>query len=392
MTGVYELDREAMPAVGRPHHFGLSPSVLVTLGGEAEARLEATSTRERPMSGTITVEPPAGWAVEQGEFPIQELNAEHPFAEQIHLRQEGDRPSAATGFVRLDGDLFDQEQPFTVIRLGDAAAPVRVTERREADQPLWEIDNGRCLWTIAPDYHAGVIGWRDGDRSVNHLLTTFPKPGELSWMSPLLGGVRPSIMLSADGEDFPGKLHNETFTVSQIETADERGLLWSGLQLETAITREGLEGLRVELAYSTVGDSNVLKVVFRLINDDDAYRRVEPRLLTFLQVDGRADNGVLYGDTLQRKRTSHMAWPKVGAWGAVENPDTGRTVALVAASGRRDIILLDWGMAGGHLLLREHPLLAPKSSHDIVAYLILADSVGEARQYEMLAQPSTMKA
>jgi hypothetical protein len=102
-------------------------------------------------------------------------------------------------------------------------------------------------------------------------------------------------------------------------------------------------------------------------------------------VDGQHKNTVLYGDGYQRKRTSQMSYTYPGPWGAAVNPDTGRALAMVGASGERLVELANWGVDGGHLFFYNRVTLAPQGSHELVAYLALTESLEEAQRYGQLA-------
>jgi hypothetical protein len=194
------------------------------------------------------------------------------------------------------------------------------------------------------------------------------------------------IPASEGDHGWPGKLHEETFAAAPLKATDERGLSWRGVQLATAMKRDEFEGIRAEIAYLTVGDSNVLKVVYRLVNETSVYRHFRSGLLAFLQVDGQHKDTVLYGDGYQRKRTSQMSYTYPGPWGAAVNPDTGRAVVMVGASGERLVELANWGVDGGHLFFYNRVTLAPQGSHELVAYLALTESLEEARRYEAMKQ------
>jgi hypothetical protein len=218
-------------------------------------------------------------------------------------------------------------------------------------------------------------------------MTAFPDDGELGWLKPWFGGVRPMIMPAGDSHHgWPGKLHEESFTVTAVETTDARGIIWQGAQAAASLKREGFEGLRAEIAYLTVGNSNVLKVVYRLVNETSAYRRYLQGLLTFCQPDGQHRETVLYGEGFQQKRTPQNSWTEVSTWGAAVNPASGRAVVMISASGRKRLEASDWGVDGGHLMFYNHPVLKPHSTHEMVAYLALAKSLEEAEQYASLAK------
>lgn len=387
---------EAPSQTGRPHAFGLSPSPLVTLNGRVVAHLYADNVRERDLQGKIVIEPPAGWAVDRADCAVDGLNHEKALQEPVRLTAADGRVGAFEGRLHLEGAQFDETHPFVVIRLGDEGAAVQVAERvaervagrEEAGQGVWDIANGRCTWTVAPAYHGGIVAWREMDEEKaqllpNHLMTAFPENGELGWLKPWLGGIWPMIIVM-DSDGWPGKLHEETFTASSLEMTDARGITWRGVQVAASLARKDFEGLRVEVAYLTVGHSNVLKAVYRVVNETSAYRRLRPGLLTYCQVDGAYKDTVLYGEGYQRKRTPQTPWLTVGPWGAAVNPQSGRAMVMVGGSGKKRIELSDWGVNGGHLMFYNDIVLEPLGSHDLVAYLALAESLAEARRYEAL--------
>jgi hypothetical protein len=108
--------------------------------------------------------------------------------------------------------------------------------------------------------------------------------------------------------------------------------------------------------------------------------------MVFAQVDGDYQNGALYGDDFQRKRTPHEAWTRLGDWGAIVNPDTGRALAMVSGSGKGILGLMDWGKDGGHFWFDDDLTIAPHSTCELVAYLALAESLEEAKRYESMKQ------
>lgn len=381
---------QPQPQTKRKLEFGFDPAPIISLSDRVEATLRADSVRELPVEGQLVVEPPAGWRAEPAEFALKELKREQPLTATVRLEGDGDKASAFTGQLHLESTRFDASEPFTLIRLGDETTPVQVRETVEGDQPLFVIDNGHSRWQVAPAYHAGVVSWRTSGSDVNHLHCAFPQEGggTLSWLKPWFGGVQP--MLTSPGEDgdddWPGKLHEEQFTGQVCERADERGIVWQGVCLSAQINREQFRGLRAETEYLTVGRSNLLKVVYRLVNETAVHWRILPGLLTFCQADGRYDNTTLYSDGVQRKRTPIMTWAEVGRWVAATNPQSGRAMALVAGSARAYAELADWGEDGGHLFCYQPATIPPHGQSELVAYLALADSLDTARRYAALAK------
>jgi RimJ/RimL family protein N-acetyltransferase len=377
-------DAFVKPASDGAHAFGLLPEPLVTLSGEVEARLSVGNIRERELNGRLVVEPPVGWTVDRAVLAVESVTSEKPLTEALRLTIADDRVGAFGGRLHLEEELLDEIRPFIVLRLGNEGAQVAVKERRETDQPVWDVDSGRCVWTVAPEFDAGVVAWREMGSEVNQLMTSFPDDGGLSWMKPWFGGVRPIFVLRGQGREWPGKFHEETFSISQVKAADAAGVPWQGVRLTSDLAREGCEDLRAELDYLTVGGSNVLKVVFRLLNASSAPRGVLSGLFVFAQVDGDHRNGALYGDDFQRKRSPHEAWTRLGDWGAIVNPDTGRALAMASGSGKGLLGLTDWGKDGGHFWFDDELTIAPHGTCELVAYLALAESLEEAKRYESM--------
>jgi hypothetical protein len=361
---------------------------VITLSDQAAATLTADSVRELPVNGRIVVEPPQGWHVEPTEFELKELKHGQPLNAPLRLEGPGTETGAYSGQLHLKGDHFDVSEPFTLLRLGDVTALVQLVEVKEADQTLFTLDNGYSRWRIAPGYHAGVVSWHAGGSDVNHLFSAYPHRGgrELGWCKPWFGGIQPMLMPDGDDEGWPGKLHEETFGPEPCVRTDTGGVEWSGLCLSAALKGEQFRGLRAEIEYLTVGRSNLLKVVYRLVNETGIYRCVISGLLSFCQPNGRYDNVTLDTDGVQLKRTQLMNWVVGGTWVTATNPDCGQT--LVAVKGTPDawVEISDWGQDGGHLFGFRRVLIPPQGHAEMVVYLALADSLADARRYAALGK------
>jgi hypothetical protein len=377
------------PGSGRAFEFGFSTSPLTSLTSHVDASLHVDSVRQLPLGGRVTIEPPAGWRSQPTEFTLQDIKHEQPFVAPVRFHATDDTIGAYTGSIHLESDRHDIKKPFTLLRLGDKAARVQVEPTTVAGQALYLIDNGSSHWHVAPDYHAGVVGWYTDERQVNHLYSAFPQAGgaAMSWLKPWFGGIQPILMPDdVEQEGWPGKLYQEQFTAQICERTNDQGVAWTGVSLGAPLDQEEFRGLRAELEYLTVGGSNLLKVVYRLVNETTIYWRVRLGLLTFCQVDGCYDNSTLQGDGVQRKRTPVMTWAVVGAWGASTNPESGRTMVMVKETPGADLELSDWGEHGGHLFCYHRVLVPPQGQTQTVVYLVLSNSIEEAQRYAALSR------
>jgi len=380
---------EALPETQKPHSFHLNPTPLIASGNEVQAQLCLDSARLQSLNGCLLIEPPQDWNVDQTEVAVSEVNLEKPLSVPLRFTTTHDGIGAFGGQLRLESQLRNEIEPFTILRLGDDSTSVTVTQQKQAEQPVWILKNGRHAWTIAPDFHAGIIAWNDGDvkdgeSSPNHLMTSFPDDGNLGWLRPWFGGIRPSFFVGDDAHIWPGRLQDEVFTTKPYEETAANGLTWQGVQLASVLTREQCQGVRIELCYLTLGASNVLKLVFRVMNESSAPRRATPGFLTFTQLDGDHAQSVLYADNVQRKRMTEMAWTRVGSWGAVVNPETQRAMVMISGCGDTLMGVMDWGKDGGHFWYDDELTVPPFESRELVGYLALTESLEQARQYEAL--------
>ena len=183
-------------------------------------------------------------------------------------------------------------------------------------------------------------------------------------------------------EGFPGKLWDETFTAEVIDQPDQRGIPWRGVRLGSDVKREQLVGLRIEVDYLTVGNSNVLNLVCRVRNATTAKRRLDVGWLTFWQPDGAGEHNVLRSEDIQRKPTVWDSWSAARHWGAVVNPETGRCAILI--SPYPHVRLMDWGAAGGHLGWLSGVDIPPSGSVKRECYLVLCRDYAEAQRYTCL--------
>ena len=379
-------DDRALPTTGNARQLRLTPDPLLTLSETASATLELDNLRRLPVAGEISLQPPAGWQAEQTCWQVADLTHGQEFSEAVRLQAASSTVGAAGGQIQWRGTLSDHNVRFTIIRLGDHNQKVRtVAGVGEDDHSLWSLHNGRMQWTITPDFHGGVVAWRDGDAPENHLLTAYPEAGMLDWMNPWYGGIRPLLRRHVeDHEGWPGRLHELTFSAEPI-TRVEAGLPWQGVRLAATVTHEKQRGLDISLNYLTLPGSNLLRLVFAVHNRTPVYRQAAPGYLLFFQPDGAPDSGVLHGAGLMRKRTQADNWAQTTRWAAVENPDTGRAIAVVAASGRKKIMLMDWGSYGGHFLVEDVTWLAPLATYEMELYIALTNSLAEAERYAALA-------
>jgi RimJ/RimL family protein N-acetyltransferase len=362
-------EEEPIPAETRATYaVRLEPSPLVTLDDQVTATLTIDNLRARPLAGQVRLTAPDGLSVDGEAFAFEDVALDKPFEQSIDL-------SLAPGAVAYEGalslrtQLTDSELPLSAIRLG-TRDPVTVVEQGDT----WTIDNGRTCYTVAPGFSGALTAWvEDG---VDHLISPYPEVKTFGWMSPWYGGLTP---LALHDHEIPGKLGDETFSVVEVGTTDERGIPWQGVRVSSQMVREQFAGLTLELDYLTVGQSNVLKLVYRVRNATTAQRHLGCGWLSFWQPDGTREHNTLYSAEIQRKPTPWGSWCDVGKWGIVANAETGRTAVLV--SPYPSVRLNDWDDMGGHLGFVGSMSIPASAVAERVCYIALCNGVAEARRY-----------
>ena len=375
------------PGSQPPLLVGFDSAALQTVANEFTVPLTLDNVQKLGLNGRLTLTPPLGWHASPSEIEVADLVAGQSITVPVQFRANDHAPEAASGSVHLADSLRDRVYPFTILRLGTAGDVAIRQEIGPDGKALWEMENGRFRWQVAPHYHGGLVGWFDRGSSTNHLVTLYPDPdGVVEGFKPWFGGVQPMLRRNMDDwYDWPGKFHSETFTAEPIAAA-ANGLPWQGVRVCSTPTRPGFEGLTATMDYLTLPGSPVLKLLFTVGNGTAVVKTAVPAFHTYLQPDGCYDHTTLHSTGgQQRKRNKQELWGWFGTWSAAENPDTNRTFILVSASGRKRTNWLDIGEYGGHCYVEDDMHLPPHAQQTLVAYLVLSDSLDTARQYATLS-------
>jgi hypothetical protein len=287
-------------------------------------------------------------------------------------------PGAYLGRATLRSAELDTTFDLPLLRIGDGSDVIVNTTERDGQRVL-VVANGRLEIDITPELGGTISGLREVD--VNHLASPFPKVATLGWMSPWYGGVMP-IVTSREEHQIPGKIGRERLSAAPVEVTDTRGICWRGVRQRAKLEHEELRGVTLELDALTLGGSPVVKLVIRLVNAAGASRPLnQAGWLIFAQPDGERNQTGWTADH-QVKHSDLMIWLRAGHWAALQNPHTGRSLALVAAKPR--VTLADFGRDGVHFQLLDRALIPADGTLEITGYLALAGDLDEARRYVAL--------
>ena len=381
-------DAEAAdPQPRRALHVATTPSPVVLLGRTAQARLRVDHQRSRTLSGELRIASPKDWSVTPVHVDLPAVKRAQPFEAPLTvIRARGKGPGVAEATVCARHGLCEEQSELPLVALGRRGG-VRTEEHSENGQRMLTIDNGWMRLRVAPDYIGALVALEQG--GVNHLYSSFPTPRPLNWINPWHGGVAPVLFTREDedpGPGNPGRMTGEQWEHRMLPARRGAAIPWAGVRLSGTLARPAVRGLRLEMDYLTVGQSNVVAVVTRLVNLTAA--PFSPIIVTQAYVAPGGDHaqGVLhYGDQRHVLRERDLYWEvSCGRWAGVSHGPSGQCVALAAGSADGHIVALDYGQEGAHLFNVATPTLAPHATAEIVSYLVLAADVAQARLYRCL--------
>jgi hypothetical protein len=156
------------------------------------------------------------------------------------------------------------------------------------------------------------------------------------------------------------------------------------LRLSTRPQKEQLRDWGIELDVLTVGQSRLLKLVYRLTN----LRGTEQALMVASDVAASlgtfGKEVTLVGDGLQQRPVAWGMYTGGQTWGALTNEGSGRTLVMVGA--QPDVNLYHGGLWGSLLGSEQEIRVSGAQTRELVYYLVIADSLAEAHDYTALAQ------
>lgn len=368
---------EPAPRILDEFEASTDPPVAVISGDETDLRFRIAQWKSRKASGTVSFVMPDGWRCDPPWVSFSEIDWRQPFEGSVRLSTSRP-PGVYTGRMVLDSGERGAEVELPLLRLTDGSA-VEIDEVESGDHRVYNIRNQRLEIDVAPSFLGSVSAIRDAGGECNHLASAFPEPGAFGWAYPWYGGLQPEIVL--DRLSWTESLEDETFAAEPISYR-AWGLEWTGVRQRAALSREASRGLTLELDTLTLGGGSVIKLVWRLLNESDAHRRLRGGWHLFLKPDGEMDDTVLFSADSERKQRPWYVEQDGGHWAAAANPRTGRTFVLVSPG--NGVRMDSWGADGGHLKLMRSHEVAARGVCEETAYLVLAGSREEARRYAVL--------
>jgi len=383
---------DAQPPQPRPSfQVHTAPQPLALLDGQGSGSLELISFHSRRLEVDLEVDAPEGWSMEMGAAHFPQIYRGHPARTPIRVHARHTEPGIGQATAHVRTPAWEGDFPIPLLSLGTRQG-VRLAEAERGGQRVIEVDNGWMRFVVAPAFRGAVIElWRKG---ANHLWSSFPTPGSWGWARPWYGGLGPHMRGGGKHLGFFGP-------EDQIEESFEAQLLtpgraslgppdvpWAGVRVRSELTHRDLRGLELELDYLTVGRSNLLAVVSRLINPTTTPFRVSYRVEAALRLGGSVEDARLHRcDGPASKRLVSQSWDAPSDdWAAVESPSAGLWAVMVNGSPCCQIQALDMAQYGAHVGNVFEGLLPPGSTREVLTFLALAHDPQQARRYAALRE------
>ncbi|MHB0857789.1 MAG: GNAT family N-acetyltransferase [Anaerolineae bacterium] len=356
----------------------IEPAVLLTLTDEAEGKLVVDSASRRVASGHVSLRAPEQTTIDLPALPVDGLERGHPLERPVRVKLAEDFRGADAGQVRLDLPEYEVTTSFAVVRLGESS-PVTVEQGEQATQEVWRIDNGLSRFLVAPGFGPSLVAWEWGGE--NQLVSTFPEPIALGWQYPFYAGINP-VLRPVGWEPWEGLLPKAEMA-SEAISCDQGGIVWRGVRLSARPTRKELRDVLAEIAFLTVGASNVLRLVYRLRNLRDTAQRMSMSVAVAAGLGADPGALTLLGEGVRRKPGNVQASIGGQRWGAVTRLDTGKSLLMVGD--QPDVSLEDMGQYGRLLGMNAEVHLAGGGVAEHVYHLVVANSLTDALAYRALA-------
>jgi len=362
----------------------LEPSVLVTVEDQEHARLVVDSVSRRAENGRVELQAEGGLVAQPNTVQVARLQREQAVVQDIALQLPQGRLGVYQGQARLTTELSEEVRPFHVVRAG-TPAPVQVAPAERQEQPVWTIHNGVSEFVIAPGFGPSVVAWHlEGVNQLdNQLFSYFPRPDGFSFQYPWFGGIH-ALLMPADRIFWEGMLHRDVAEAEPLRVADASGLPWQGVRLRTRPSAQSVRDFQVELDFTTLGESRLLRLVYRLRNLQAVEQQARMGWNVACRLGACPEDLILRGEGITRHPTPWAAFFQHKTWGALSNPATGRTLLLV--SQQADVVPRDVGRFGRILEAGDEVRLAANTTREFTYYLILADTWEEAQPYLALQE------
>jgi len=273
---------------GKCNYFNILP-----LNFDDTLKLTIHNNTRRKIKGKIHICLPKGLTFENGlhlyEDEVADISEKQPYlCTKKILAQEtsiGRIHSVDVKVILLDMSI---NIPFLVQILNKDQKVKLDKQQTDEGKELVEISNGKIIFKASKDHFGSIVSFElPSIVKKNNLLSSWPNVKPFLWDSDWMGGIVPII---SNPSGWGSITHLEKFEFELLTKGNEKGIrFYSNLNL-----KERYHGLRLEVDYTTLPQSNILKATFRLINNSEAHLWFRGGLDSNLAVSERVDNDMFF--------------------------------------------------------------------------------------------------
>ncbi len=369
---------KVLPAAGAR----LVPAPLLLLDDPVTAEIEARYIHPRAESATVQAATEPGFSVNPTKLECSEVSSVGSPTESVTVTPTATRCAAEISLEMQHPGLRGR---FTapMIALGSSRGNVRVEETTDQGEAVWRVANGWLSFGVRP----GVLGivYTLSSPDGEHLYSNFPVPRERWWNYPVYGGIHPVLWERGGwGYDNLGHLAGLTMQAEPTRREGKQSIPWEGLRLWADLEHEKVRGLRFEVEYLTVPQSNVIAVLATLRSTGPA-RAITYRLEVSPSVEPEMPLLVLPDqENFTRGGMRGGASPSGQRWISAEYPESGRNLVLVGTPGGA-VDGRDMGTYGVSHRALLHTVVPPNGAVRSRNYIVLANDRHQAALYATLA-------
>jgi len=247
-------------------------------------------------------------------------------------------------------------------------ADIKMEKGREGEYEFLRIDNGCIRYEVSPEFSGSLVRLEEKASAGKNLLQTgFPKAGMWTWFNPWFGGIWPNIW-------FDFNFHKCGFKGDFVKLNWE-GYEWEGVRVTVTPIQEW-QSLKYEVFYLTRAGYPVVLNLFRFSETQGNSRELDIEGMVFPNPSGDITKGTvgLLDDGYETVRMpSGKGGPSLTGttWGAESDPETGKTIGLVANQGV--ISLWDTGESGKAFWISHKVRTVPQATIEMATMHVVAD-------------------
>jgi hypothetical protein len=393
-----DVKEKRKPIVQPALKAGFNPEPLIITRSEIKAQFTVQSLRGIALEGKWQIEG-CDLEIEPKSGETQDVKRGKKLVEDLSVKTSSLSPRVEKTQVALIEKTKSYDFNSSIVILGDAEKSVEISSEAFDDKPqIISVDNGLFSFDIAPSFLGSMasLEWN----GVNHLFSAYPEARPHIWFNPWFGGIQPSL-------DWVGssRFLSEKFSGEPIERTGKNGILWKGVSVFSDLQHKDNRWMRMEIEYLTVGRSNVLAVVQRVINKTKAPQHSSPGLSIWPAINNEVSYDLLHyyqnrpcykqAASTDEYVSVQRSW-KLGEYG-IEIP-SGRWIAVEDSESQRVLTLIvshpddkagaeaEKKESGSFLWTGGEMGLDPNETKETVSWLVLCDSVDEARKYRVLEE------